>query len=58
MQKTLIVRGSLSKDYGTTVADAINSVLKKNPEFKLVNAIALEADSIRCTLLCVFESAR
>ena len=42
MQRVAIVNGTTSKDYGKpTVADAINEILGKHPEFKLVHTIVL-----------------
>ena len=56
MQQVAIVHGTLCEDYGSpTIADAINAILEKHPEFRLVNTEVLRCDSTRCRLLCVFE---
>jgi len=55
MQRTSIVRGTVNKEYGKTIAEAINEKLDKNPEFELVQTTVLESSDVFCTLLCVFE---
>lgn len=36
MQRTAILRGTVNKQYGKTIAEAINEKLDKNPEFELI----------------------
>ena len=55
VQRTTILRGTVNKEYGKTIAEAINDKLDKNPEFKLVQTTVLESSDVFCTLLCVFE---
>jgi len=55
MQRTAILRGTVNKEYGKTIAEAINEKLDKNPEFELVQTTVLESSDVFCTLLCVFE---
>jgi hypothetical protein len=55
MQRTAILRGTVNKEYGKTIADVINEKLDKNPEFELVQTTVLESSDVFCTLLCVFE---
>ena len=56
MEQVAIVHGTLCDDYGSPIiADAINAILEKHPEFRLVNTVVLRCDSTRCRLLCVFE---
>ena len=55
MQRTAILRGTVNKQYGKTIAEAINEKLDKNPEFKLIQTTVLESSDVFCTLLCVFE---
>lgn len=55
MQRTAILRGTVSKEYGKTIAEAINEKLDKNPEFELIQTTVLESSDVFCTLLCVFE---
>lgn len=55
MQKTVIVRGKYSRADGKTVADAVNEVLEKNPDFRLVQTTVLKTGNLDCALLCVFE---
>ena len=56
MQKAIILKGTMSKEYGAaTISDAINSILEKNPGFRLINAIVLENKTSSCKLLCIFE---
>ena len=55
MQRTVILRGTVNKQYGKTIAEAINEMLDKNPEFELVQTTVLESSDVFCTLLCVFE---
>ena len=55
MQRIAILRGTVNKEYGKTIAEAINEKLDKNPEFELVQTTVLESSDVFCTLLCVFE---
>ena len=55
MQKTVIVRGKYSRVDGKTVADAVNEMLEKSPDFRLTQTTVLKAGNLDCTLLCVFE---
>lgn len=55
MQRTAILRGAVSKEFGRTIADVINEKLDKNPEFELIQTTVLESPDVFCTLLCVFE---
>ena len=57
MQRTSILRGTVNKEYGKTIAEAINEKLDKNPEFELVQTTVLESSDVFCTLLCVFEKS-
>ena len=59
MQRVAIVNGTTSKEYGKpTVADAINEILGKHPEFKLVHTVVLRCESTWIRLLWVFEHDR
>ena len=58
MQRTAILRGTVNKQYGKTIAEAINEKLDKNPEFELVQTTVLESSDVFCTLLCVFEKKK
>ncbi len=55
MQRTAILRGAVSKEFGKTIADVINEKLDKNPEFELVQTTVLKSPDVFCPLLCVFE---
>lgn len=55
MQRTVILRGTVNKEYGKTIAEKINEKLNNNPEFELVQTTVLESSDVFCTLLCVFE---
>lgn len=55
MQRTIILHGTVNRQYGKTMSEQINDIIEKHPEYKLVQAIVLESSEIFCTLLCVFE---
>ena len=57
MQKTEVVYGTVTDEFGRTVAEHINERLEKNPGFKLTQTIVLKCSEVFCTLLCVFENS-
>ena len=57
MQKTKLVRGALSRDFGTTVDAAINKILDNNPGMKLTQVTVIGVTQVSCLLLCTFESS-
>ena len=57
MQRTKIIKGAVSKDYGTTITENINTVLKNSPDWSLNMVKVLKVNDCFCTALCVFEKA-
>ena len=51
MQRTAILRGTVNKEYGKTIAEAINEKLDKNPEFELTDYGAGKLGCILHTLV-------
>lgn len=56
MQRTMIIRGGLGRDYPNSIDAVINKLLEKNPEFRLIEVKPMTVDLTKCTVLCVFES--
>lgn len=42
MQRTIILHGTVNRQYGKTVSEQINDIIEKHPEYKLMQAIVLE----------------
>ena len=56
MQKTKLIRRTLSHDYGTPVDAIINKILDADPRLKLVQITVIGVKNTSCLLLCTFES--
>lgn len=55
MQRVMLLKGAVSKDYGDTIADKINKILANSPDFKMTQVIPIKQTECYCRSICVFE---
>lgn len=55
MQITGIVKGTVDKNFGKTVSESLNEILRNNPRVKLESWQVMETKGTYCSLLCIFS---